>query len=83
VLPDGTAPALSPAPRTPSWRRPQEVSREAGARHDGARRGLTERQLLKGDVFLFVGRCRKRAKVLHFDGTGLVLLTKRLFRGRF
>ncbi|MFB1485498.1 IS66 family insertion sequence element accessory protein TnpB, partial [Corallococcus sp. RDP092CA] len=35
-------------------------------------------QLLKGDVFLFVGRCRRRAKVLHFDGTGLVLLTKRL-----
>ena len=40
-------------------------------------------QLLKGDVFLFVGRCRRRAKVLYFDGTGLVLLTKRLFRGRF
>ncbi|MBZ4402525.1 IS66 family insertion sequence element accessory protein TnpB, partial [Myxococcus sp. AS-1-15] len=40
-------------------------------------------QLLKGDVFHFVGRCRRRAKVLHFDGTGLVLLTKRLFRGRF
>ncbi|WP_438358952.1 IS66 family insertion sequence element accessory protein TnpB [Corallococcus carmarthensis] len=40
-------------------------------------------QLLRGDVFLFVGRCRRRAKVLHFDGTGLVLLTKRLFRGRF
>ena len=40
-------------------------------------------QLLKGDVFLFVGRCRQRAKVLYFDGTGLVLVTKRLFRGRF
>jgi transposase len=40
-------------------------------------------QLLTGDVFLFVGRSRKRAKVLYFDGTGLVLLTKRLFRGRF
>jgi len=40
-------------------------------------------QLLKGDVFLFVGRCRQRAKVLYFDGTGLVLLTKRLFKGRF
>lgn len=40
-------------------------------------------QLLKGDVFLFVGWCRRRAKVLHFDGTGLVLLNKRLFRGRF
>jgi transposase len=41
------------------------------------------RQLLKGDVFLFVGRSRRRAKVLHFDGTGLVLLTKRLFQGKF
>src|SRR5205085_2491281 len=39
--------------------------------------------LLKGDVFLFVGRSRRRAKVLYFDGTGLVLLTKRLFQGRF
>lgn len=40
-------------------------------------------QLLTGDVFLFVGKSRKRAKVLYFDGTGLVLLTKRLYRGRF
>ncbi|WP_420806701.1 IS66 family insertion sequence element accessory protein TnpB, partial [Hyalangium minutum] len=36
-------------------------------------------QVLKGDVFLFVGRSRRPAKVLYFDGTGLVLLTKRLF----
>jgi transposase len=40
-------------------------------------------QLLNGDVFLFVGKSRRRAKVLYFDGTGLVLLTKRLFQGRF
>ena len=40
-------------------------------------------QLLTGDVFLFVGQSRKRAKVLYFDGTGLVLVTKRLYRGRF
>jgi transposase len=40
-------------------------------------------QLLKGDVFLFVGKSRRRAKVLYFDGTGLVLLTKRLFQSRF
>ncbi|MFP2924562.1 IS66 family insertion sequence element accessory protein TnpB [Pyxidicoccus sp. 3LG] len=30
-------------------------------------------QLLKGDVFLFVGRSRRRAKVLYFDGTGWCL----------
>lgn len=41
------------------------------------------KQLLEGDVFVFTGRCRRRAKVLYFDGTGLVLLSKRLFRGRF
>ena len=40
-------------------------------------------QLLQGDVFLFVGKSRRRAKVLYFDGTGLVLLHKRLFQGRF
>jgi transposase len=36
-----------------------------------------------GDVFLFVGRTRRRAKVLWYDGTGLCLLGKRLDQGRF
>ncbi len=36
-----------------------------------------------GDVFLFVSRNRKRAKVLWYDGTGLCLLAKRLDQGRF
>lgn len=39
--------------------------------------------IVAGDVFLFVGRCRRRAKVLWFDGTGLVLLAKLLEQGRF
>lgn len=38
---------------------------------------------LNGDVFLFLSRNRIRAKVLHFDGTGLCLYVKRLERGRF
>lgn len=38
---------------------------------------------LSGDVFLFLSRNRIRAKVLHFDGTGLCLYVKRLERGRF
>lgn len=38
---------------------------------------------LHGDVFLFVSRDRIRAKVLHFDGTGLCVYAKRLERGRF
>ncbi len=41
------------------------------------------RNPLSGDVFLFVSRNRIRAKVLHFDGTGLCLYVKRLERGRF
>lgn len=41
------------------------------------------RDPLSGDLFLFVSRTRKRAKVLHWDGTGLCLYSKRLERGRF
>ena len=42
-----------------------------------------ERDPLNGDVYLFVSRNRVRAKVLHWDGTGLCLYAKRLERGRF
>jgi transposase len=43
---------------------------------------------LKADPFagdLFVFRCRRadRIKVLMYDGTGLILITKRLERGQF
>jgi len=41
------------------------------------------RDVLDGDVFLFVSRDRVRAKALHWDGTGLCLYAKRLERGRF
>lgn len=36
-----------------------------------------------GDVFVFMGKRRRRAKVLWFDGTGLCLLAKRLEKGHF
>jgi transposase len=42
-----------------------------------------ERDPLNGDVYLFLSRDRVRAKVLHFDGTGLCVYAKRLERGRF
>lgn len=38
---------------------------------------------LSGDLYLFVARNRKRAKVLLWDGTGLCLYAKRLERGCF
>lgn len=41
------------------------------------------RDVLSGELFVFVGRDRRRAKVLYFDGTGLCLLHKRLETGRF
>jgi transposase len=54
--------------------------------HDGlsvvVRDGL-DRDALSGELFLFVSRDRKRAKVLLWDGTGLCLYAKRLERGRF
>jgi transposase len=42
-----------------------------------------KKSLLSGDVFVFIGRTRKRAKALYFDGTGLCLLSKRLETGHF
>lgn len=42
-----------------------------------------KRDVLEGDLYLFVSRDRRRAKVLYFDGTGMCLLAKRLEKGQF
>jgi len=31
-----------------------------------------------GDIYIFLGKNRKRLKALWFDGSGLILLTKRM-----
>lgn len=41
------------------------------------------RDPLAGDMFLFVSRDRRQARVLHWDGTGLLVIAKRLEKGRF
>jgi transposase len=42
-----------------------------------------KKDLLSGDLYLFVSKDRKRAKVLYFDGTGMCLFAKRLEKGKF
>jgi transposase len=37
----------------------------------------------QGHLYLFFGKNRKRLKALFYDGTGLVLISKRIERGRF
>lgn len=38
---------------------------------------------LAGDMYLFVAKNRKQARVLYWDGNGLVIIAKRLEKGRF
>ncbi len=40
------------------------------------------REVMSGDLFLFVSKNRRRAKVLYWDGTGLCVFAKRLEKGR-
>lgn len=41
------------------------------------------KDVFAGDLFAFIGKTRKRAKVLWWDGTGLCVLAKRLEKGHF
>lgn len=39
--------------------------------------------IIDGDLFLFLGKNRKKLKAVCYDGTGLLLIAKRMERGRF
>jgi transposase len=40
-------------------------------------------KLVDGDLFVFFGKDRRKVKMICYDGTGVVLINKRLERGRF
>ncbi len=40
-------------------------------------------KIIDGDLYLFLGKNRKRLKAICYDGTGLLLITKRMERGTF
>src|SRR3989344_8068554 len=46
-------------------------------------RDVLKKDPRSGHLFLFVNRTRCSCKALYYDGTGFVILSKRLERGRF
>ena len=40
-------------------------------------------KIVDGDLFLFIGKTRKRIKGICYDGTGLILIAKKLEQGKF
>jgi len=44
---------------------------------------VLEKDPFSGHLFLFINRRRNSCKCLHYDGTGLVLICKRLEKGLF
>lgn len=70
------------AVRVFAWPSPVDLRRGYDGLYGLVRNGLGM-DPLQGDVYLFLGRDARRAKVLYFDGTGLCIFQKRLCTGRF
>lgn len=65
-----------------AYARPVDMRRSFDGLSALVEQGLGQDPLC-GDMFLFVSRNRRRAKVLLWDGTGLCVYAKRLEAGRF
>ena len=46
-------------------------------------KGILSQDPFSGHLFLFVNRSRTSCKALYYDGTGFVIISKRLERGQF
>lgn len=46
-------------------------------------KGVLQKDPFSGHLFLFVNRSRTSCKALYYDGTGFVILSKRLEHGQF
>jgi transposase len=46
-------------------------------------KGALQKDPFSGHLFLFVNRTRTSCKALYYDGTGFVIISKRLERGQF
>ena len=46
-------------------------------------KGVLSQDPLSGHLFVFINKCRTSIKCLYWDGTGLVLLCKRMDKGVF
>ena len=46
-------------------------------------KGTLQKDPFSGHLFLFVNRTRTSCKALYYDGTGFVIISKRLERGQF
>ena len=54
--------------------------------HDGLCGIVAEKMnldFMSGAIFLFINKSRRLSKCLYFDGTGLVIVHKRIERGTF
>ena len=46
-------------------------------------KGTLQKDPFSGHLFLFVNRSRTSCKALYYDGTGFVIISKRMERGQF